>query len=278
MIIELLERKEGFTANEKQIAEYILKNPFIITSLTAVELGDVTFTSKSSVFRLCKKMNISYDDLKKELEIEFKEKQRLNAILEKEPFQKNTTIRNIIKILPAMYDSSINNTNLRFDHQVLARIVQKLDKAEKIDIYATGITLTCAQTAQFKFNSIGKDCVVNSSINEHYAMSAKERDIVAIMLSFRGNNPSIVRDAKYLKKLGYYVIGIGGLLSDELKKCCNEYIEVYQEHLITSLEMMAPFISMSYIFDLLFVAMLTKNYDQCIADSINIRELEKHRI
>lgn len=273
MIVELLEKKEDFTDSEVKIADYILQNPFSIANLTASELGDITYTSKSSVFRLCNKLGYNYNEFKIEIDKEFKEKDRLNSLLEKEPFQKTTTIRNVTQILPSLYDTAINNTNMLLDYQALSRIVMHLNHADKIDIYSSGITATCAETAQFKFQSIGRECSVFSSMNEHYAMSVKDKNIIAFALSFTGNNSGVLTSARYLKKLGFYVVGIGGLESNALKNECDEYIETYQKNLITNFEMMSPFISMTYIFDLLFVSIATKDYDKNLENSIAVREM-----
>jgi len=75
----LLERKEGFTNSERQIADYILKNPKKIKNLTATELGSNSYTSKATVLRLCQKLDLSgYSDLRMTLIKEISEKDRLN--------------------------------------------------------------------------------------------------------------------------------------------------------------------------------------------------------
>lgn len=75
----LLERKEGFTNSERQIADYILKNPTKIQNLTATELGSNSYTSKATVLRLCQKLDLSgYSDLRMTLIKEISEKDRLN--------------------------------------------------------------------------------------------------------------------------------------------------------------------------------------------------------
>ena len=44
------------TESEKQIAHYLLEKSHYINQLTCEELGKVSFTSQSSVSRLCKKL------------------------------------------------------------------------------------------------------------------------------------------------------------------------------------------------------------------------------
>lgn len=275
MIVEKLEEKKNLTNSEIQIADYILKNPFSIMNLTAADLGDITYTSKATVFRLCKKLNVdSFDKFKHLIELEMNERKRLNALLKEEPFHKNSSLNDIINILPSFYDTAINHTKLTLDDNMLKRIITQLKKSDKIDIYGLGITSSCASTAMFKFLSIGKNCTVHSTINEHYIMSIKGENIVAIVLSFTGCNPGIVQVAKYLRGFGIYTVGIGGLKTDELKKICNEYIEIYQKDLVMSLEMLTPYISMTYIFDILFAGLLVRDYDRHLQNSIQVKEYE----
>lgn len=271
MVIEKLKEKRGFTNSEKIIADYILKNPFDILNLTASDLGDLTFTSKATVFRLCKKLEVeSYDEFKYRIQLEMIQMNRLNELLENEPFNKNSSLNDVINILPSFYDKAINYTKLAIDDYALKRTITQLNKAEKIDIYSSGITSSCATAAVFKFLSIGKECANYTAVNEHYIMSILDKNIVAILLSFTGCNPGIVKIAKYLKELNIYTIGIGGLKTTELKEQCNEYIEIYQQDLVMSLEMMTPFISMTYIFDILFSGLLVRNYDKHFADALKV--------
>ena len=271
MIVEKLENKEAFTNSEKLIAEYILKNPFDLIHLSASELGALTYTSKASVFRLCKKLGVeSYELFKHEIELEMNEKTRLEQLLHQEPFHEQSSLKEIINILPSFYDTAINNTRINLNQEVINRVVQHLYLADKIDIYATGITSSCASAAMFKFLSIGKECSVQSSINEHYVMANRGKRTVSILLSFTGNNPSMIQIAAYLKSLNMYTVGIGGVEGRELKDICQEYIQNYQKNLVLSLEVLTPYISITYILDILFAAMLVNRYQGCLTDAIDI--------
>lgn len=279
MIVEILEEKKNFTNSEVQIADYILKNPFNIINLTAIELGEKTYTSKSSVFRLCKKLGVnSYDEFKLQIELEMNEKSRLNTLLSQEPFNKNSSLKDIINILPSFYDTAISNTKLSFNYDDIKRIVKQLNNADKIDIYCSGITSSCATAAMFKFFSIGKECAVYSAINEHYLMSVKDKKIISILLSFTGENSGMIHIAKYLKRLGMYTIGIGSNEKVALKNQCNEYIGVYQKNLVMSLEMLTPYISMTYIFDVLFASLLVKDFDHNLHNSIDVMKMKSNII
>lgn len=278
MIFEKLEDQTNFTNSEKSIAEYILKNPFSLVGITASQLGQLTMTSKATVFRFCKKVGVkSFDELKQQVQYESHEKERVKNFMKKEPFDQSSTMRDVTGNLPFFYDSAIISTNAMMDNVQLNRIIKNLRDAQIIDFYGVGITHSCATAAVFKFQTTGKTCAAYSFLNEHYAVSQKHKKKVSIMLSFTGGNQEIVNCAKKLKKLGMYLIGIGGLESTELKDCCNEYIEIYQEDLVTSFEVMTPYISMTYILDILFAGLLVKDFNRHFQDSMEVRELLKRR-
>lgn len=279
MIVELLEEKKAFTNSEVQIAEYVLKNPFAVMDLTASELGQQTYTSKASVFRLCKKLGIgSFEDFKRQFEREMKEKERLKNLLKQEPFHRNSSLKDIIRIIPSLYDKAVGNTCIAIDETAIRQIAKYLREADKIDIYGSGITSSCAEAAMFKFLSIGKECAVYSAVNEHYVMAMRDKKTVAILLSFTGKNMGMVRIAKYLRQAGMRIVGIGGAESDVLRKLCHEYIAIYQKDLIMSLEMLTPYISMTYIFDILFASLLVGDYDNQLKHAIEVHKVTDNKL
>ncbi|GGP08490.1 MurR/RpiR family transcriptional regulator [Oceanobacillus neutriphilus] len=277
MLFDQLEEQREFTASEIQIANYILENPLQIAELTASELGKSTFTSKASVLRLCKKLGVAgYSDLRRKIELEMNERKRLLALLDEEPVNRDSSFKDVVNIIPSIYDKAVTSTKMMLDDASIQRIIHKIKTANKLDIYGIGITYSCAETAMFKFQSIGVDCTALTGINEHYIMSTKhQKNRVAIVISFTGENSTMLKTAEYLKGIGTYLIGIGGRESDKLKNVCDEYIGVYSKQLIMSMEMVTPFISITYIFDLLFAGVLVSNYDNNLKYALDVIEYKK---
>ncbi|MEO1771793.1 MurR/RpiR family transcriptional regulator [Candidatus Enterococcus ferrettii] len=271
MVIEQLEAMKSFTNAEKQIAEYILKNPFELSELTAEGLGKKTYTSKASVFRFCKKMGVSgYDELRRRVEHESNEQTRLKILLEQEPISKETTLKDIISIIPSVYETAISKTKMLLDFSTISRVIGYMKRADKVDIYSGGITYSCASAARFKFLSIGMDCNAHSGVNEHYIMANRDRKVVALLLSFTGQNPTMIQIAEYLKKNGIFVVGVGGIESSKLKDVCDEYIEMFNLELVMSMEILTPFTSLTYVLDILFAALLIEDYEKNLKYSVDV--------
>ena len=78
-----------------------------------------------------------------------------------------------------------------------------------------------------------------------------------------------MRIASFLKKQGIYIIGIGGAIGD-LKSLCNAYIEIYQKELIMNMEIITPYVSMTYIFDVLFAALMVSDFEKNLKVSLDV--------
>ena len=68
MLIEELNDRKRFTKAEQEVVSYILDNPQKVTKLTIEQLATVTFSSNSSIVRVCKKVGTKgFSDFKIQL-------------------------------------------------------------------------------------------------------------------------------------------------------------------------------------------------------------------
>lgn len=278
MLIDQLSDKNGFTNTEKILADYILEHRNEVAELSAEEMGQASYTSKAAVLRLCKKLGLSgYPAFKKQLESEIDELYRNSEQLGPEPVTEKSTYRDIINIIPTLYENVISRTRLEFDTRTMLRVIRKLRHVEKIDLYAAGITATAASAAAFKFMTLGIDSAAYTGLNEHYVVADKHRkNKAAIVISFTGNNPAMVSIARYLHKNGIYVVGIAGSEQPEFMCWCSDFIEIYTRNAIAGLDVIESLTATNYILDILFTALLASDYQKNsrdAADVLTIREL-----
>jgi len=152
-------------------------------------------------------------------------------------------------------------------------MIEKLKQSDSIEIFGTGFCLSIARQTAFKLNTIGLSCAAFDGINEHYVVSnrQKKRKMV-VLLTFTGINPYMLQTAKYLKQYGYDVLGIGGGKASELKEICHYFIELSTKETILSLEALNAAAAMTYVLDIIFIALLTDHYEQHLQTSIEILE------
>ncbi len=191
-------------------------------------------------------------------------------------FNGNSSLKEIMNLIPSFYDSALRHTKLMVDASVMQKVIKRLRDAEKVEIYGSGITYSCAMTAEFKFLSVGKECSVYNAINEHYEVATNKRNKIAFVLSFTGRNSGMIQIAQYLKNQKVYVVGIGAESKDNLQKYCDSYLEVYQKNLVSGMEMMSPFISITYIFDILFASLLVDDFDRHMLDAMEVQRISEY--
>lgn len=275
MLVDKLKKTDHFTDTEKVIAAYILAHLNEVPDLSADELARQTFTSKSAITRFCHKLKAgSYQDLKKTLDWESHELSRISGRLAEAPISSATTLKEIKDLLPGIYEDAITNTKLEINPNALQRSINRLRSAAKIEIYGTGITMSLAEAAAFKFLSIGYESAAYAGINEHYIINDAGRHTkTAILLSFTGANPLIVRSAQYLRRQGMYTIGIGGDQED-LKKVCHEYFHLSCKRQILGMEVITSAIAAEYILDIFFAALFVEHYSRNIETSEKVKNQE----
>ena len=169
--------------------------------MSSGELARASFTSKATVVHLSQKLGLAgYQEFKLKLLEEINQKSRLFKLLEEEPITAESTYTDIIHTLPVLYDKAVTNTRLALDKNAMNRINNVLQRAECIDLYGTGISYILAQSAVFKFATLGLECSAYESINGHYLAARKNKRTIAFLISFTGANRTVIQMAKYLRE------------------------------------------------------------------------------
>jgi DNA-binding MurR/RpiR family transcriptional regulator len=266
MLIEKLKRGIDFTSQEQAIAEYILQNSDSFQQLNCEELGRATFTSKSTVVRLCKKLCVSgYQELKKILYLEFEEEKKTYGYSGRLKLSKDSTCSDIIAIIPDLYSEAVKEVNLYNGTNLIKRISNRMSKMTEIDFYGTGLGYTLLETASQKFNAIGVESKVYNTLNERYLLANRKKNkMMAFVLTFSGNNPLAIHEAEVLKSLGVYVIGIVGPLSEEISKSCDEIIRLSYRFMQNETEVILINHCINYIMDIFVTGMLVNDYEHII--------------
>lgn len=282
MLLDRLTDQKDFTSAEKHIADTILSNLETFANPSMEELAQLTNTSKPTIVRLCKKLNQnSYQQFRDTLSDEISELKRINTRISNEPITASTTYEDLNVILPVLYDSIISNTKIGLDKMVLSRVIKKINRANHVDIYGTGITHTAAELAAFKFSTLGIGCSVFSGVNEHYVMANQElSDTVSLIFSFTGGNSTMIDAACWLKKRKAYTVGIGGNFFSGLRQSCTDYIDIQQpssEKSLLGLEVLTAFTSINYIVDFLFTSLMVERYDRIVNASIQVAQHESEK-
>ena len=96
-----------------------------------------------------------FQEFKLQLLAEWHEKQRLDALLSKEPISSHTNFEDLLDILPQIYDKALTNTRFTLRKQQLPKLINFIEKSDQIIFLGTGIQYISAQAAAFKFSNLG---------------------------------------------------------------------------------------------------------------------------
>lgn len=276
MLLEILNAKTSFTATEQNLADFALLHPEELQTMSANDLADAAYTSKASVFRFLNKIGMSgFPEFKNRLLREVDEVRRLSHLMEGEPFSSQTSMQEALQILPSFFESVIYQSALKLNVHYLRKAGNILYRASVIDIYGLGITESAALAAKYKFESLGKNCSFHTGLNEHYLQLIKERNHVALLLSFTGENVQILKTAKLMKQLGIPTVALSHEDSPIFRECTVS-LPLFEGQNVLAMEFMDPYYSMHFIVDLLFIYMHVRNYDTNRKAAEEIKTLSTH--
>lgn len=195
-VIDMLQLEyQRFSAKEKEIADYVMRNKSSINNINIRDLAAYTNASMSTITRFCKKVGCSTF-------VDFKI--RLNREVDQPRNQTDFFIRT-----QQIHNDIINATAEMLDTDRIEQVVQYIKKARRIYVYALGSSGLSA--LEFKYRLMRMDIVIDAVTDSHMMiMSASllgEDDLV-IGLSNSGRTLEVSDALNAAKKRGSKVVGI----------------------------------------------------------------------
>ena len=158
MLIEELNDRKRFTKAEQEVVSYILDNPQKVTKLTIEQLATVTFSSNSSIVRVCKKVGTKgFSDFKIQLAREMSsfvtDGVRVEADIPIEPGDHGEAIAKRIATL--QYQALAEAYN-GIDMEEIGRAAEMIDKSDIVYMYGKGESLLALSSFAADLRRIGK--------------------------------------------------------------------------------------------------------------------------
>ncbi|MEG0453545.1 MAG: MurR/RpiR family transcriptional regulator [Coprobacillus sp.] len=265
MIIDKMLSLNDLTSQEKAVVEYIIDNPKDLLEMNVNELAKVSYTSASTIIRLCKKLEVKgYADLKFIYASEFPAMMKQRELLRKKPFDANTSVDDIINTLPHIYAKAIDHTRSLLSRNTIIRITNLMKQAQRIEIYGDGVNYDLAKMMAYRFEGVYKDCFVYSASHwEHIKyLEIQKIPTVAILLSHTGKNPMVIEAAKRLKESGIKTVAITGNINSQIVKLTNEHIHIIETNNELELKTLAFTMAIQYILDVFVSTLLIHSIDK----------------
>jgi DNA-binding MurR/RpiR family transcriptional regulator len=263
--IKLKEFKKEASPTEQAIIDYILKNPEETSHLTIYELAEKTFTSPSSIIRLCKKNGYSgYKDFSKELiyeqairtnykETDITDLSRTDAT---EDIVTKVTHKNIL---------SLEETQMMLDTEVLEACVKAIYSCERLSIFGIGASQIVAKDAKLKFTRINKMAFVSEDWHTQllYAKNMSEGD-VALVISYSGKTEEMIKCAETAKNNGATVISITQLGDSPIENLADYSLYVASNEFSFRSGAMSSRLAQLNLIDILYSTYVSQMYDESL--------------
>ena len=181
-------------APNSRFSTFILENPEETTELTVRELATRTFSSPSSVLRVCRAIGFQgYKDLRHALILELATLGERGSHPEQEVAPEDGIQEMIDKVTHKNVQSLLDTQRL-LTPEVVEACVNLLSGARMIMLFGIGASLLAAKDAYLKFLRLNKPCVVNEDWHSQLlqAVNSSPQD-VGIVFSYSGQTVEIDR-------------------------------------------------------------------------------------
>lgn len=265
MIIDKMNTLENLTNQEKAVVDYIIANPKALLEMSVNELANASYTSASTITRLCKKLGTKgYADMKFIYVSEYPEMMKLKDSLKVVPFSRNSGIDDIIHTMPLIYSRAIDYTRSMLNRNTVIRVSNLMKRAQVIDLYGDGINFEIARNICYKLDEIGISANAYNSIQWNHCKRLQQDKIpsFSILLSHTGKNPSMVDAAKRLKQYNIPSLSITGNVDKRLLNLTDYNFQIMITENTFEFSTVIFTMSSLYILDILVASLIVHNYDK----------------
>lgn len=227
VLLRLREVQPSLSSTERQIAQFILDNPDETTTLTIRELARRSFSSPSSVVRICRVIGFQgYKELRHALTLELATLGENGSHREKDITPQDSLQEIVEKVTHKNIQSLLDTQRLLLLDE-LEQCVELIANARTVLLFGIGSSLCVAKDTYLKFLRLDKPCVVNEDSHSQ-------------LLQARNATAAECKDCK----IGGFCGG-GCQLSHQIdfKKCCTYEEEVFSHFMKT---LFIPYIKSKY--------------------------------
>lgn len=275
-ITQKLKQPNFYSSVEQAIVDYVLQNPDFVLSATSQELADITYTSSSSVVRLCQKLQCKgFNDFKikyaSEKEQNYFEQKYIDANF---PFKKGDDIKTIAKNISNLNIESIQETMSLLDEDTYEKAINLLYNAEIIDIYGVSINLQLAHDFKYKLSRINRRVEIQSFQQQQLLNAARSTpNHCALILSYTGETKEVLEVLEMLRPTKTPIICITSMGNNSLAQASDLVLNIVsKEKLYSKIGQFSSRTSILMVLDFLYAGIFEKDYINNIEYLIKINK------
>ena len=264
-LLRLREQSKSFSSTERGVAESILKNPGMVVDLSIHELARNTFSSASTIVRLCNHIGYSgYKEFRKAVTYELAQREQTMKT-EKKEIGQSDSLEEIIDKITYLNIISLEETKALLDVQELRQCVELVKNARVIYLFGLGASLCAAKDAYLKFLRLNKLCVINEDWHSQLLQAKNAtREDLALVISYSGATEEILECMKALKQNKTPIIAITRCVQSPVVEMADYKLYTAANESLFRSGAMSSRMSQLNIVDILYTALANENYEQSL--------------
>lgn len=265
-LLRLRECSQRFSSTERGVAERILSDPQLVVDLSIHELAQKTFSSPSTIVRMCSHTGFSgYKEFRRAVTYELarREQTRQN---EQKDIQRSDSLEQIIDKITYANILSLEETRDLMDVSILRAGAEVLHRARVIYLFGLGASLCAAKDAYLKFLRLNKLCVINEDWHSQLVQSCNATDQdAALVFSYSGVTTEVIECMRNLKKNGTPIIAITRCVSSPVSDLADYRLYTAANESLFRSGAMSSRMSQLNVVDILFTTLANADYERSLS-------------
>ena len=265
-LLRLRECSQRFSSTERGVAERILSDPQLVVDLSIHELAQKTFSSPSTIVRMCSHTGFSgYKEFRRAVTYELarREQTRQN---EQKDIQRSDSLEQIIDKITYANILSLEETRDLMDVSILRAGAEVLHRARVIYLFGLGASLCAAKDAYLKFLRLNKLCVINEDWHSQLVQSCNATDQdAALVFSYSGGTTEVIECMRNLKKNGTPIIAITRCVSSPVSDLADYRLYTAANESLFRSGAMSSRMSQLNVVDILFTTLANADYERSLS-------------
>ncbi len=265
VLLRLREIQPSLSSTERQIAHFILTDPDETTTLTIRDLAQKTFSSPSSVVRVCRILGFQgYKDMRHSLTLELATLGEHGSHKEQD-ITPQDSLQEIVDKVTWKNIQCLQDTQHLLLLDELEQCVELVEKARTVLLFGIGSSLCVAKDTYLKFLRLDKPCVVNEDWHSQLvqARNATPKD-VGIVFSYSGQTNEMIQCIKEMNASGTPVIAVTRYYPSEVAQLADHVLYVAANESLFRNGAMSSRLSQLNVMDILYTAYANRHHEDTI--------------
>jgi RpiR family carbohydrate utilization transcriptional regulator len=209
--------KAGLRNSDRKVAELVLENPGLVLGTTLANTARRAGVSEPTVVRFCEAIGCAgFRDFK----LRLAQSLALGMPATHSVLSPSDSPSRLAEKIFDYTMNSLNWARRQLDKDAVARAIDALETASRIEFFGFGASGILAIDAQQKFPLFGVPCLAHTDSHQQFMAAAMMHPgDVAVAISNTGQSVGIIQVARVARKNGATVIGISGSKGGLLRHC-----------------------------------------------------------